>query len=61
VPVLDKVIVTRNVTFDENILYSLKAHEQLDGHLIVKARSVVKLIEKEEVRDARSILDNIGI
>jgi hypothetical protein len=37
VPVLDKVIVTRNVTFDKNILYSSKAHEQLDSHLIVKA------------------------
>ena len=58
---LDKVIVTKNVTFDKNILYSLKAHEQLDGHLVVKARNVVKLIEKEEVRDAGLILDNIGI
>jgi hypothetical protein len=37
VPVLDKVIVTRNVTFDENILYFLKAHEQLDSHLIAEA------------------------
>ena len=27
VPVLDKVIVTRNVTFDENILYSSKAYK----------------------------------
>jgi hypothetical protein len=31
---LDKVIVTRNVVFDKNILYSLKAKEQLDGHLV---------------------------
>jgi hypothetical protein len=61
VPVLDKVIVTRNVTFDENILYSSKAHEQLDGHSVAEARSVVELIEEEEVRDAGSILDNMGI
>ena len=60
-PVLDKVIITRNVIFDKNILYSLKAHEQLDGYSVVKARNVVKLIEEEEVWDARSILDNIGI
>jgi hypothetical protein len=32
--VLDKVIVTRNVIFNENILYSLKAKEQLDGYLV---------------------------
>jgi hypothetical protein len=34
VPVLDKVIVTRNVVFDENILYSSKAREQLDGYSV---------------------------
>ena len=61
VPVLDKVIVTRNVTFDENILYSSKAHEQLDGHSVAEARSVVELIEEEKVRDAGLILDNMGI
>ena len=27
VPVLNKIIITRNVTFDENILYSSKARE----------------------------------
>jgi len=27
VPVLDKVIITRNVIFDKNILYSSKVHE----------------------------------
>jgi hypothetical protein len=32
--VLDKVIVTKNVMFDKNILYSSKAKEQLDGHLV---------------------------
>jgi hypothetical protein len=61
VPVLDRVIVTRNVTFNEDILYSLKAREQLDGHSIAKARNVVKLIEEDEVRDAGSILDNMGL
>jgi hypothetical protein len=61
VPVLDKVIVTRNVTFDENILYSSKAREQLDGHSVAEARSLVELIEEEEVRDAGSILDNMGL
>jgi hypothetical protein len=61
VPVLDRVIVTRNVTFNENILYSSKAREQLDGHSVAEARSMVELIEEEEVRDAGSILDNLDI
>jgi hypothetical protein len=47
--VLDRVIVTRNVTFNENILYSSKAREQLDGHSVVEACSMVELIEEEEV------------
>jgi hypothetical protein len=34
---LGKVIVTRNVIFDKNILYSLKDKEQLDGYLVIKA------------------------
>jgi hypothetical protein len=59
--ILDKVIITRNVTFNENILYSLKACEQLDGHLVIKAYSMVELIEEEEVQDAGLILDNLNI
>jgi hypothetical protein len=47
--ILDKVIIIRNVTFDKNILYSLKAYKQLDNHLIVKACSIIELIEEEEV------------
>jgi hypothetical protein len=47
--VLDKVIVTRNVIFDENILYSSKAKEQLDGHSVAQARQIVKAIKEEEV------------
>jgi hypothetical protein len=58
---LDKVIITRNVTFNENILYSSKAREQLDGHSVVKACSIVELIEEEEVWDASLILDNLDI
>ena len=61
VPVLDKVIVTRNVVFDENILYSSKAKEQLDGHSVAQARQIVEAIEEEEVQDAGSVLENIGI
>jgi hypothetical protein len=47
--ILDRVIVTRNVTFNKNILYSSKAREQLDSYSIAKACSMVELIEEEEV------------
>jgi hypothetical protein len=59
--VLDRVIVTRNMVFNENILYSLSAQEQLTGQLVIDARSVVKLIEKKEVRDAGLILENMKL
>jgi hypothetical protein len=61
VPVLDRVIVTRNMVFDENILYSSSAQEQLTGQSVADARSVVKLIEKKEVRDAGLILENMKL
>ena len=56
---LDKVIVTRNVVFDENILYSSKAREQLDGHSVAQARQIVEAIEEEEV-NADEILSGIA-
>jgi hypothetical protein len=59
--VLDKVIIIRNVTFNENILYSLKAYKQLDSYLVIKACSIIKLIKEEEVQDINLILDNLNI
>jgi hypothetical protein len=47
--VLSKVIITRNVIFNKNILYFLKDKKQLDGHLIIKARHIVKAIKEEEI------------
>jgi ribosomal protein L22 len=59
--VLDKVIASRNVVFDENILYSSSAQEQLTGQSVADARNVIELIKEKEVRDARSILDNMNL
>ena len=60
VPVLDRVIITRNVIFDEDILYD-KACEQLEGQPIEIAREVVELIEEDKIQDARSIFENIRL
>jgi hypothetical protein len=46
---LSKVIVTRNVIFDKNILYSLKDKKHLNSYLIIKARYIVKAIKEEKI------------
>jgi hypothetical protein len=46
---LNKVIITKNVIFNKNILYSLKDKKQLNSYLIIKARYNIKAIKKEEI------------
>lgn len=61
VPVLERVIITRNVTFDENIVYSSNAQEHPNGHSVAEAREIADLIKEDEIRDAGSVLDNLGL
>ena len=55
---LDRVIVTRNMTFNKNILYSA-AREQEEGHLIAIIRDIIELIKEDIIQDARFIFKNI--
>ena len=57
---LDKVIITRNIIFDENILYE-KDRERTKGHSTEIAKDVVELLLEDEIQDAESIFENKGL
>ena len=57
---LDRVIVTRNVVFDENILYE-KERENTEGHRMEIAKEIVELLLEDEIQDAESIFENKGL
>jgi hypothetical protein len=59
VPQLNEVIITRNVTFDEDVLYS-PVREESEGQPIPITRAVVAQIEYEdEIQDAGSIIEHL--
>jgi hypothetical protein len=60
IPVLDQVIVTRNVVFDENIFYE-KERENTEGYRIEIAKEIVKLLLEDEIQDTESIFENKGL
>ena len=45
---LDRVIITRNVVFNENILYE-KEHENTEGHYIEIIKEIVKLLLEDKI------------
>ena len=57
---LNRVIITRNVIFDENILYSV-TREQEEGQLIVIIRDVIKLNKEDEIQDTGLIFENVTL
>ena len=60
VPVLDKVIITRNIIFNKNILYK-KDHKRTKGHSIKIAKDVVELLLENEIQDTKLIFENKGL
>ena len=48
VPVLNKVIITRNIIFNENILYK-KDHERTKGYSIEIAKDIVELFLENKI------------
>jgi hypothetical protein len=59
VPDLDRVIITRNVTFDEDILY-IPDQEKAEGQPLKIIQDIVEMIEMDiEYQDAGSILENL--
>jgi hypothetical protein len=60
IPVLNRVIVTRNVVFDENILYE-KERENIEGHRIEIVKEIVELLLEDEIQDTESIFENKGL
>ena len=55
-----RVIILRNVKFDEKTLYLLKS-EKKESLLILEAREVVSIIEIEELPNANLVLENLGL
>ena len=62
VPKLDRVIISRNVRFDEDLLYN-PDQEKAVGQPLEVVRSIVQEIEDtvDLVQDAGSILENLGL
>jgi hypothetical protein len=60
VPILDKVIITCNVIFNENILYK-KDRKYTKGHSIEIAKDIVELLLEDEIQDTESIFKNKGL
>jgi hypothetical protein len=48
VPVLNKVIITRNIIFNKNIFYK-KDYEYTKGHSIEIAKDIVELLLENEI------------
>jgi hypothetical protein len=48
VPVLNKVIITRNIIFNENILYK-KNHEYTKGHSTEIIKNIVELLLENKI------------
>jgi hypothetical protein len=57
VPVLNKVIITRNIIFNENILYK-KNREHTKGHNTEIAKDIVELLLENEIQDTKLIFEN---
>jgi hypothetical protein len=58
--VLDRVIVTRNIVFNENILYK-KECENTEGHYIEIIKEIIKLLLEDEIQDTKLIFENKGL
>ena len=59
--ILRRVIISRNITFNENVFFNLVKHEKQAGQLISKVKDVIKAIEKDEIQDVELILKEIGL
>jgi hypothetical protein len=58
--VLNRVIITRNIVFDENILYE-KERENTDGYYIEIVKEIIELLLEDEIQDTKSIFENRGL
>ena len=60
VPVLNKVIITRNIIFNENILYK-KNYKRTKGHSIEIAKNIIELFLENKIQDTKLIFKNKGL
>jgi hypothetical protein len=60
VPILNKVIITRNIIFNENILYK-KNYERTKGYSMEIAKDIVKLFLENKIQDTKLIFKNKGL
>ena len=57
VPVLNKVIITRNIIFNKNIFYK-KNYKYTKGHSIKIIKNIIKLFLENEIQDTKLIFKN---
>jgi hypothetical protein len=57
VPILNKVIITRNIIFNKNILYK-KDREYTKGHSIEIIKDILELFLENEIQDTKLIFEN---
>ena len=48
-PILHRVIISRNVTFDKNVFFNLAEYEKQAGQLVSKAKDIIKAIKENEI------------
>ena len=62
IPQLDRVIISRNVRFDEDLLYDPE-QEKAVGQPLEIIRATIQEVEDivDLIQDARSILENLGL
>jgi hypothetical protein len=58
--VLNRVIVIRNIVFNENIFYE-KERENTEGYYIEIIKEIIKLFLEDEIQDTKSIFENKGL
>jgi hypothetical protein len=57
VPVLNKVIITRNIIFNKNIFYK-KDYKHTKGHSIEIIKNIVELFLENKIQDTKLIFKN---
>lgn len=59
-PILKHVIITRNMTFNEEVGY-LKELKGKEGQLILITKDVMELIKEDKIQDTRSLIKHLGL
>jgi hypothetical protein len=60
VPILNKVIITRNIIFNKNIFYK-KNYKYTKSYSIEIIKDIIELFLENEIQDTKLIFENKGL